>query len=152
LTFDPGVTAQNVVLTIVDDPDDELDETVEVTLSSPSGATLGANTVHAYTIVDNDGVSPPGQASNPSPANGATKVARSGTVLSWTAGAGPDSHDVYFGTNSNPGPSEFQGNQTDTTFTPGDLGKLFSYYWRIDEVNTGGTTAGVVWTFKTEAQ
>ena len=59
---------------------------------------------------------------------------------------------MYFGTNPNPGPSEFQGNQTDTTFTPGYLDKLTDYYWRIDEVNEGGTTTGVVWSFKTGAQ
>jgi len=58
LTFDPGVTTQNVVLTIVDDGDVESDETVEVTLSSPSNATLGGNTMHTYTINDNDVVVP----------------------------------------------------------------------------------------------
>ena len=148
LSFSPGVTTQYVPITVVEDVEDELDETIEVTLSSPTGATLGANTVHTYTIVDNDGVSPPGQASNPSPTDGATKVAISGTTLSWTAGSGGDSHDVYFGTNPTPGASEFQGNQTDTTFEPGDLVKLTMYYWRIDEVNDGGTTTGVVWSFK----
>ncbi|HUW81451.1 MAG TPA: Calx-beta domain-containing protein, partial [Phycisphaerae bacterium] len=54
LTFDPGVTTQNVPITIVDDAEDEADETVEVTLSNPVSATLGANTVHTYTILDND--------------------------------------------------------------------------------------------------
>jgi len=33
---------------------DEADETIEVTLSTPSNATLGSNTVHAYTIADDD--------------------------------------------------------------------------------------------------
>jgi len=64
-------------------------------------------------------------------------------------GAGALSHDVYFGTNPTPGASEFQGNQPDTTFDPGDLVKLTMYYWRIDEVNDSGTTTGVVWSFKT---
>ncbi|HUW82219.1 MAG TPA: Calx-beta domain-containing protein [Phycisphaerae bacterium] len=148
LTFDPNDVAKTIDITIVDDTEDESDETIEVTLSNPSNATLGANTVHTYTILDNDGVSPPGQATNPSPADGATKVSRS-VILSWTAGSGADSHDVYFGTNPNPGPSEFQGNQTDTTFVPGYLGKNTWYYWRIDEVNAGGTTTGVVWSFRT---
>jgi len=147
LSFGPGLTTQYVPITVVDDGDDETDETIEVTLSSPSNASLGANTVHTYTILDNDGVSPPGQASNPDPANGATKVSRNAT-LSWTAGSGADSHDVYFGTNPNPGASEFQGNQAGTTFDPGYLGKNTWYYWRIDEVNAGGTTTGVVWSFK----
>mgnify|MGYP001085340912 CR=1 FL=1 len=151
LTFNPGVTQQDIVITVVDDGEVEPDETIEVTLSNPSNATLGANTVHTYTILDNDGVSPPGQASNPSPTDGQTKVSRN-VILSWTAGSGADSHDVYFGTNPNPGPSEFQGNQTETTFDPGYLGKNTWYYWRIDEVNAGGTTTGVVWSFKTGAK
>jgi hypothetical protein len=54
LTFNPGVTQQNVVITVVDDGLVESDETIEVTLSNPSNATLGANTVHTYTILDND--------------------------------------------------------------------------------------------------
>ncbi len=58
LTFDPGVTSRNIVLTVVDDMDQESDETVEVTLSNPSNATLGANTLHTYTIVDNDAAGP----------------------------------------------------------------------------------------------
>jgi len=148
LTFDPGVTQQDIVITVVDDGEDEPDETIEVTLSNPSNATLGSNTVHTYTILDNDGVSPPGQASNPNPANGTTKVSRN-VILSWTAGSGADSHDVYFGTNPNPGASEFQGNQPPTTFDPGYLPKNTWHYWRIDEVNAGGTTTGVVWSFKT---
>jgi len=148
LTFDPNDVAKTVAITIVDDGDVESDETIEVTLSNPSNATLGTNTVHTYTILDNDGVLLPGQASSPSPASGATKVSRS-VILSWTAGSGADSHDVYFGTSPNPGASEFQGNQPQTTFDPGYLGKNVWYYWRIDEVNTNGTTTGVVWSFKT---
>jgi hypothetical protein len=147
LTFVPYDVAETIDISIVDDGDAESDETIEVTLSDPSNATLGANTVHTYTILDNDGVSPPGQASSPSPASGATKVSRS-VILSWTAGAGADSHDVYFGTNPSPGPSEFQDNQAGTTFDPGYLAKNTWYYWRIDEVNAGGTTTGVVWSFK----
>ena len=38
-----------------DDAITEGNETVIVTLSSPSGATLGSDTVHTYTITDNDG-------------------------------------------------------------------------------------------------
>ena len=150
LTFDPNDVAKTIDISIVDDSEDESNETIEVTLSNPANATLGVNTVHTYTILDNDGVSPPGQASSPSPASGATKVSRS-VILSWTAGSGADSHDVYFGTNPNPGASEFQGNQTETTFDPGYLPKNTWHYWRIDEVNAGGTTTGVVWSFKTGA-
>ena len=41
-------------LSIVDDDLYESDETIEMTLSSPTGLTLGATTVHTYTIEDDD--------------------------------------------------------------------------------------------------
>jgi len=59
LTFNVGVTQQDMVITIVDDGLVESDETIEVTLSNPSNATLGANTVHTYTILDNDAAGEP---------------------------------------------------------------------------------------------
>jgi hypothetical protein len=85
----------------------------------------------------------PGQASSPSPANGATYVAVDAD-LSWTAGIRATSHDVYFGTSS---PGDFQGNQAGTTFDPGALAYETTYYWRIDEKNEAGTTTGQVWSF-----
>jgi len=90
---------------------------------------------------------PPGPATSPSPADGATGVGPS-TALAWTAGAGATSHDVYFG--ATPVPA-FQGSQSGTTFDPGGLAEGAIYYWRIDEVNPGGTTTGSVWSFTTGA-
>ena len=87
----------------------------------------------------------PGQASNPSPADSATDVAVSAD-LSWTAGSDATSHDVYFGTTS---PGTFQGNQTATIFDPGTMANDTTYYWRIDEINSTGTTTGNVWSFTT---
>ncbi len=88
---------------------------------------------------------PPGQASNPNPADGARWVSPYAN-LSWTAGSGAVSHDVYFGTTS---PGAFRGNQTATTFDPGTMSASRTYYWRIDEVNPSGTTTGTVWSFIT---
>ena len=56
LTFSPGVTTQNIGIAVVNDTRDEDDETVEVTLSSPANATLGAIITHTYTILDDDPV------------------------------------------------------------------------------------------------
>ena len=50
LTFNPGETSKTVPITVVDDSASESDETIQVTLSSPTNATLGTNTVHTYTI------------------------------------------------------------------------------------------------------
>ena len=47
-------SADITIASIVDDSLVEGSETVIVTLSSPSGASLGTNTVHTYTITDND--------------------------------------------------------------------------------------------------
>ncbi len=54
LTFTPGVTSQNIPMTVVNDTLDEANETVIVTLSSPTNATLGTNTTYTYTINDDD--------------------------------------------------------------------------------------------------
>ena len=89
---------------------------------------------------------PPGQASGPNPADGASGLGL-GTALSWTAGTLATSHDVYFGTNTAPA---YQGNQAGTTFDPGPLEHSTTYYWQIDEVNSDGTTTGVTWSFTTE--
>src|SRR5205823_9163583 len=56
LTFAPGVTSQNISLTVVNDALDEDDETIQMALSSPTNATLGAINTHTYTILDNDPV------------------------------------------------------------------------------------------------
>jgi len=85
----------------------------------------------------------PGQAINPSPINGTIYVDDEAN-LSWTAGTLATSHDVYFGTAS---PPAFQENQTAVTFDPGTMEDGQTYYWRVDEVNTHGTTAGVDWSF-----
>jgi hypothetical protein len=98
--------------------------------------------------VDAAGGSPPGQASSPNPTDGKTKV-KVDANLSWSAGSGATSHDVYFGTTS--GSLTFQGNQTGTSFNPpGDMPGGTWHYWRIDEVNASGTTTGIEWTFKTK--
>ncbi|RLC65831.1 MAG: hypothetical protein DRI48_06125, partial [Chloroflexi bacterium] len=57
LTFNPGEMTNNISATILDDAISEGDETIVVTLSDPNNAILGANTVHTYTIKDNEIVS-----------------------------------------------------------------------------------------------
>jgi hypothetical protein len=88
---------------------------------------------------------PPDPATAPSPVQGATLVGRNAD-LSWTAGSGASSHDIYFGTTD---PPPFVGNQTGTSFDPGLMSAPRTYYWRIDEVNAQGTTTGSVWSFTT---
>jgi len=87
----------------------------------------------------------PGQAGNPNPSDGAIEIEITAD-LSWTAGAGATSHDVYFGTSN---PPAFRGNQTAAIFDPpGSMGYLTTYYWRIDEINSSGKRTGIVWSFQ----
>jgi len=106
-----------------------------------SGTTTGA--VWSFTTA---APQPPGAASSPTPADGASSVDIDQN-LSWAAGSGATSHDVYFGT-SNPPP--YVQTQAGTTFDPGTLSFTTTYYWRIDEVNANGTTTGAVWSFTTQ--
>ena len=48
-----GNTSANITATIVNDNIEELSETIILTLSAPTNATLGTNTVHTYTIINN---------------------------------------------------------------------------------------------------
>ncbi len=84
---------------------------------------------------------PPGQASTPTPGDGATDVDIDAD-MSWIAGANADSHDVYLD-------GVFQANTTATTHDPGTLLEGTSYSWRVDAVNAAGTTSGATWSFTT---
>jgi uncharacterized repeat protein (TIGR01451 family) len=53
-TLNAGETTSTIPFTVADDALDEVDETIVVTLSGPTFATLGATTTHTYTILDND--------------------------------------------------------------------------------------------------
>jgi hypothetical protein len=83
--------------------------------------------------------------------------------LSWAAGILADSHDVYFGTSlsevneATTSSGEFKTNQalSNTSYDPGALELSATYYWRIDEVNTGEPNRpwkGDVWSFKTDPE
>jgi hypothetical protein len=87
----------------------------------------------------------PDRATDPNPPDGSPYV-RTNPSLSWQPGLGAESHDVYFGA-TNPPP--FQTTQEAPTFAPGYLAQETTYYWRIDETNSDGTTRGIVWTFTT---
>jgi hypothetical protein len=126
-TFDPGTLSYDITYYW------RIDEV------NAEGTTTG--TVWSFTTI----VAAPGAASNPSPADSAADIAVD-TDLSWSAGSGATSHDVYFGASS---PGTSQGNQTATTFDTGTMSNNTTYYWRIDEVNAGGTTTGTVWSFTT---
>jgi len=95
-----------------------------------------------------------GRAFNPNPSDGAVRVDPN-VVLGWSPGYQAVSHDVYFGTNYsdvNDGVGDtYKGNYDANSYDPNGLALGTTYYWRIDEVGPGGTTAGPVWSFTTTA-
>ncbi len=58
LTFAPGDTTKTVTISITNDAFFEEDETFTITLSNPTGATLGAPSSASITITDNDTAPP----------------------------------------------------------------------------------------------
>jgi hypothetical protein len=91
----------------------------------------------------------PAAAVDPNPADGATNVATN-SLLTWSPGSNAQWHDVYFGTDPGNLPLVSDA-QTETDFDPGPLQEGITYYWRVDEGNEAGTTAGVQWRFTTTA-
>jgi len=75
------------------------------------------------------------------------------TQLSWEAGAGATSHDVYFGTDEAAvaarDASVSQGSTIAATFDPGALQEQTTYYWAVDETGAGTMYSGDVWSFTT---
>ncbi len=95
----------------------------------------------------------PVEAYLPSPADGATQVARDSN-LSWSPASGAVSHNVYFGTSRDDvaaGTGDtFKGNQFATVFEPGDLEGDTVYHWRVDEIDVSDKViTGNVWSFRT---
>jgi len=91
------------------------------------------------------GPPPPGAPGSPNPANGATGVSTT-AILSWSA-ANATSYDVSFGT-ANPPPQVLTGT-TSTSYSPSNLVADTTYFWQVVARNSGGATAGPVWSFHT---
>ena len=87
LTISAGATSGTIdISSIIDDSIDEANETVIVTLSSPSNATLGSDSVHTYTITDND--NPPVIDFNATSSSGAESVSSADLTVDLSAVSG----------------------------------------------------------------
>nr|MBC8472404.1 hypothetical protein [Planctomycetota bacterium] len=107
------------------------------------GGTIPLNVVYNGTNTTVTAQSNP-YAWNPYPSNVSVDV-DADVVLSWSAGYDAVSHDVYFGTSTNP---PFIQTQTATTYNPSStLAASSTYYWRIDEYDGIDTYQGDVWSF-----
>lgn len=102
----------------------------------------GLGFVASVTCLDTTVV--PGCATITSPADGATEVSSTTTVLSWTAGTGyVTGYDVYFGDDC-ASMVLVSDNQPGTTFDPGQLATSSSYAWMVVPVNGVGEATGCV--------
>ncbi|RRG18902.1 hypothetical protein DWB61_17845, partial [Ancylomarina euxinus] len=87
LTIAASTTTNNITIaSIVNDLLDENNETVIVTLSNPVNATLETNTVHTYTINDDDGT--PIIAFNSTSSNGDESVSSPNLQVDLSAASG----------------------------------------------------------------
>ncbi len=89
LTINAGSTSGTIIIaSIVDDSADEANETVIVTLSNPSNATLGTDSVHTYTITDNDDA--PAVDFNVTSSSGAESESSAGLTVDLSAASSQD--------------------------------------------------------------
>jgi hypothetical protein len=118
-------------------------------VTRPQGS---AYDVGAYEMITGGaGNNPPNPPSTPNPINGATAQPVNLT-MTWTCtdpDGNPLTYDVYFGTNSIPPIAS--SNQSNVSFTPGQLNNNTTYYWKIvAKDDQGATTSGPVWNFTTQ--
>lgn len=108
VTIAAGATRASVSIPTVDDALDEGSETFTVTLSDPSGATLGSPTTATVTIIDNDGevVGPPtGRTQLVDDMEAPLNQGRDGTIdIGWLQATGADSTMSYGQSTTPPAP------------------------------------------------
>ncbi|HET9833330.1 MAG TPA: fibronectin type III domain-containing protein [Vicinamibacterales bacterium] len=91
-------------------------------------------------------VQPPSAPSSPSPSSGATGIVAAPVALSWSS-TGATSYDVNFGA-TNP-PPQVAGGVTASSYVTSALQSGVTYYWQVVAKNSGGSTAGPMWSFTT---
>jgi hypothetical protein len=132
-----------------------------------SPGTLELGKVYYWRVDEDDGsdiykgdiwsFTTPGAVGSPVPSNGATDVKMT-TALSWIPADNAASHEVYFGTdkdavrNADKNSTEYKGPKAlgAESYDPGKLDWYTTYYWRVDEVDSlGSSSKGPLWSFTT---
>jgi hypothetical protein len=92
-------------------------------------------------------LTPPEKPINPTPVNGSTGIDFSDFTLSWENGGEATSYDVYIGVSGNL--VEVSTGQSGITYITNidEVPYNQVIYWRVDAVNSGGTTTGDEWNF-----
>ena len=132
ITIPAGSTAADITITVIDDGLDEPDETVIVTLGTPTNATLGTTTVHTATITDDDVPNVEFTAVSQSVGEGTSTV----TLTAQLSSVSSQDVAVFFAINA--GGTAIQG--TDFTITPSPI-----------SIPAGSTTADITITIIDDA-
>lgn len=135
----------------------ELGHLIGVVFDNPEGVQI-----YSYSAFDNVrlDVASAFKAVYPSPPDGATDVICRDVLLSWNAGLNAVQHDVYLGVDfddvnaATPAvdyAGVYMGRQDSSELNVPALEPGRTYYWRIDEVDAGGSIAkGTIWSFTVE--
>lgn len=125
-TFSAGQTSQTVSIPILNDTANEDDETFTLSISSPSGATVGSHSSRTITIDDND--TPPAPTLISVTATGVSTI----TVV-WSAAAWADDYKIErkFGSNGTFTQVGTTTGNASTTFYDQDLNGGDRYYYRV---------------------
>ncbi|URZ09284.1 fibronectin type III domain-containing protein [Clostridium felsineum] len=125
-------------------------QTVTVLIKPEGNGTYNNAVLNAFEI---DGVNPFKSISKPNPKNGDDHLDKN--ELSWTAGEGAVSHDIYLGTDfdsvsaASKRSQAFKGTRNTTTYPIKNLSPMNTYYWRVDERDKDGkVTKGEVHSFR----
>src|SRR6185503_3983607 len=151
LSFAPGVTTQNISFAVVNDLLDENDETVLLSLSSPTNSTMGSIPTHTYTILDDE--PPPSLAINSvSLAEGTGGTTNAGfTVTLSPASARTISVNVATANGTALAGSDYTATNVVLTFNPGQTNKLVSVPVITDALDEANETFAVTLSNPTNA-
>ncbi len=128
-------------------------ETVTVLIKPEDNGAMNNAWLNALEL---DGADPVKSISKISPSDG-EKHHEIQNGITWTAGQGAKSHDVYIGTNydsvfaAGKSSPEYKGSQTGTKFAlDSSYSSVNTYFWRVDEVDSSGNVVkGSVYSFNT---
>jgi WD40 repeat protein len=129
LTFGPGVTSQSFTIPITQDALDEPDETVDLTLTSPTGgAAMGAQSTAVLTIVDDEPGPQPGSLQFSSPTYSLGEAGPAATITVTRTGGDEGTVTAHYA--ASPGTASAGADYTPTsgtvTFVDGDTSETFS--------------------------